>query len=83
MFLDLHSDLGSSAVRALVAGSAWDKSEAATDRTIAQFRDRDDWHLYGWVENGEVVGTCGAEVHEDFVVIKGIAVDPNTRMRGV
>jgi hypothetical protein len=38
----------------IVSESAWDKSAKAMDRKVAEFRCRDDLHLYGWIENEEI-----------------------------
>jgi len=83
MFCDIKNDLDNPAVRKLVVASAWEQSTEAMDRTAAEFRRRDDLHLYGWLENEEILGTCGIEVHSDCVVIRNIAVDPNIRKRGI
>jgi ribosomal protein S18 acetylase RimI-like enzyme len=40
-------------------------------------------HFYAWIENGETLGICGYEVHGDKVEIHLIAVDENTRSRGI
>jgi len=79
----MKNDLENPAVRKLVSASAYDKSIEATDKRMEEFRCREDLHLYGWIENNEVLGTCGIEIHSDFVVIRGIAVDPNARKRGI
>ena len=83
MFFDIKNELENPAVRRLVSESAWDKSREAMDKKAAEFRRRDDWHLYGWIENDEILAVCGVEVHSDWVVILNIAVDPNSRKRGI
>ena len=83
MLCDMKNDLENPIVRKLVSASAYDQSTEATDKRMEEFRRREDLHLYGWIENNEVLGTCGIEVHSDCVVIRGIAVDPNVRKRGI
>ena len=83
MFCDIKNELENPTVRKLVSASAYDQSVEATDRRMEEFRNREDLHLYGWIENNEILGTCGVEVHSDCVVIRGIAVDPNVRKRGI
>ncbi|KAF0193741.1 MAG: hypothetical protein FD169_2284 [Bacillota bacterium] len=39
--------------------------------------------IYGWVENDEIVGICGFDVHKDYVEILNIAVAENIRYHGV
>jgi len=83
MFCDMKNNLENPTVRKLVSASAYDQSIEATDRRMEEFRRRENWHLYGWLENGEILGTCGVEVHSDCVVIRGIAVEPKARKRGI
>jgi len=83
MFCDMKNNLENPTVRKLVSASAYDQSIEATDKRMEEFRRREDLHLYGWLENDEILGTCGVEVHSDCVVIRGIAVDPNFRKRGI
>ena len=83
MFCDIKNDLDNQTVRKLVNASAYDQSIEATDRRMEEFRNREDLHLYGWVENDEILGTCGIEIHSDCVVIRGIAVAQNVRKLGI
>jgi len=83
MFCDMINDLENPTVRRLVSASAFDQSVEATDKRMEEFRRREDLYLYGWVENSEILGTCGVEVHSDCIVIRNIAVDPNARKRGI
>ena len=83
MFCDIINELENPTVRKLVSESAYDQSIEATDRRMEEFRNREDLRLYGWIENDEILGTCGVEVHSDCVVIRNIAVDPNVRKRGI
>ena len=83
MFCDMINDLENPTVRKLVSASAYDQSVEAMDKRMGEFRRREDLHLYGWFENDKILGTCGIEVHLDCVVIRGIAVDPNVRKRGI
>jgi len=83
MFCDMINYLENPTLRKLVSASAFDQSIEATDKRMEEFRRREDLHLYGWIENDEILGTCGVEAHSDCVVIRGIAVDPNVRKRGI
>jgi len=83
MFCDVKNDLENPTLRKLVSASAYDQSIEATDKRMEEFRRREDLHLYGWLENGEILGTCGIEVHSDCVVIRNIAVEPDVRKRGI
>lgn len=83
MFCDIKRNLGNPAVRKLMSESTWDKSVEAMDRKEVEFQRREDLYLYGWLENNEILGVCGVEVHSDWVMIHNIAVDPNTRKSGI
>jgi ribosomal protein S18 acetylase RimI-like enzyme len=39
--------------------------------------------LYGWVENGDILGVCGFFIHPNKVEINSISVAENARKRGV
>ena len=83
MFCDIQNELDNPIVRKLVNESAWDKSTEAMDRKIAEFRCNENWHLYGWIENDEILGVCGVVIHSDYVEIYNIAVDQNNRKHGI
>jgi ribosomal protein S18 acetylase RimI-like enzyme len=83
MFCDIKSNLDNPTVRMLLGESAGDKSTEATDRKMAEFRRRDDFNLYGWIENDKILGVCGIEVYSDWVEIYNIAVVPEIRKRGI
>jgi ribosomal protein S18 acetylase RimI-like enzyme len=79
----MKNDLDNPTIRKLVSESAYDQSNEATDRRMEEFRRREDLHLYGWLENDEILGACGVEIHSDCVIINNIAVDPKVRKRGI
>jgi riboflavin biosynthesis RibT protein len=83
MFVDIKNILDNPTVRKLMNESAWDKSTEALDKKAAEFRRHENWHLYGWVENDEILGICGVVIHSDYVEIYNIAVDPSSRKHGV
>ena len=83
MFIDIKNDLDNPIVRKLMNESAGDKSTEAWDRKVAEFRRNENWHLYGWIENDEILGTCGVVVDTNRVEIRNIAVDLNIRKNGI
>jgi len=83
MFCDIKDQLDNPAVRAIMAASAFDPSPEAMKQKVAEFRRHNDWQLYGWVEDGNIVGVCGFEVHSDWVEILNIAVAENVRYCGI
>lgn len=83
MFHDIKDHLDNPAVRAIMAASAFDPSPEAMDYKAAEFRHHESWQLYGWVENGEIVGVCGFEIHKDYVEILNIAFAESIRHHGI
>lgn len=83
MFCDIKNQLDNPDVRAIMAASAFDPSPEAMDYKASEFRRHESWQLYGWVENGMIVGVCGFEVHKDYVEILNIAVAESVRHHGI
>jgi GrpB-like predicted nucleotidyltransferase (UPF0157 family) len=73
MFCDIKNQLDNPDVRAMMAASAFDPSPEVMDQKVVGFRRHESWQLYGWVENGMIVGICRYEVHRDYVEILNIA----------
>ena len=82
MFCNIKHQLDNSVVRKLIGESAFDNSSDAIDKKVAEFLRKKDWHLYGWIENNEILGVCGFEVYSDYVEISNIAVSPDARDHG-
>jgi|LSQX01.1.fsa_nt_gb N-acetylglutamate synthase-like GNAT family acetyltransferase len=83
MFCDIKDQLDNPAVCVIMAASAFDPSPEAMEQKAAEFRCHESWQLYGWVENGGIVGVYGVEVHKDYVEILNIAVAESVRHHGV
>lgn len=83
MFCDIKDQLDNPTVRTIMAASAYDPSPQAMEQKAVEFRRHESWQIYGWVENDEIVGVCGFEVHKDYVEILNIAVAENIRYHGV
>ena len=47
------------------------------------YKENEAQQLYGWVENGEVLGVVGVLTHPDKIEITSIAVAENARNRGI
>jgi len=78
MFRNIKDQLDNPVVRNIFAACVYKNA----DKKLEQYRSCDTLSLYGWVENGEIVGVCGFEVR-DTVEIKHIAVAENARGRGI
>jgi len=83
MFLDIKSQIDSLIVRKMLANCVFDDSEKGMDITIKDYLRHSDWQLFGWHENGNIVGVCGFEAHTDWVEVLHIATDENARGQGV
>ena len=83
MLVNIENELNNPIVCNLVSESAWDKSEEAAIKRMAEFRNRDDLILYGWIENKIIIGVTGVVVHADYIEINNIAVSPEYRKRGI
>ncbi|MDR0883041.1 MAG: GNAT family N-acetyltransferase [Oscillospiraceae bacterium] len=82
-FRDIKSQLDHPIVRQIMSHCVFDGSPAGLDKEAENYRGHTQWQFYGWVENGEIVGVCGFEVHADYVEILHIAVAENARRRGI
>ena len=83
MFTDIKQTMDNPAVHRLIAYAAFDGSPMGTAKTIQKYQSNPNLHFYAWIENGKSLGICGYEVHGDKVEIHLIAVDENTRSRGI
>lgn len=82
-FRNIKSQLDNPIVRKIMAYSVFDSSSEAMDNKAAEYRSHESRQIYGWVENGEILGVCGFEVHSGHVEILNIAVDENIRKHGI
>ena len=83
MFVDIKNQTENPVVRNIYSQSLFDKSEAGIDKRLKPYRESADYHLYAWILNDKILGTCGFQVLPDKVIIRGIAVDENERRKGV
>jgi GrpB-like predicted nucleotidyltransferase (UPF0157 family)/N-acetylglutamate synthase-like GNAT family acetyltransferase/ferredoxin len=83
MFYDIKDQMDSLNVLQIMAYSEYESSIERAKQKAAEFHRHESWQLYGWIENGEIVGVCGFEVHKDYVEILNIAVAESVRHHGV
>jgi len=83
MFIDIKNLLDEPNVRRIMGEAEFDNSPEVMEKKAEEYKNRNDFHLYGWSENNMLLGTCGVEVHSEWVVIRSIAVEPNARTCGV
>jgi len=84
MLRDIKNELNNPTVLLLLVASAYDNSMENAYKKAEEYINRHNWSIYGWIENGEVVGVCGFKVyHTDHVEILNISVSENARGRGI
>jgi len=83
MFTDIKNKMNSPAVHKIIAYAAFDGSPEGVAKTVETYQHDPKLHFYAWVEGDNVLGICGYEIHAEKVEIHLIAVDENTRSRGV
>jgi len=83
MFIDIKSEMDNPVVRNIIAYAAFDGSPEGVAKTVQKYLINPNLHFHAWVENGSILGICGFEIHSDKVEIHLIAVDENSRSRGV
>jgi len=83
MFCNIKDKLSDPAVLHLLAASAYDNSLENANKKAEEYRSQHNLSIYGWVENGEVLGMCGFKIyHTSHVEVLAIAVAENIRKRG-
>ncbi len=83
MFCNIKDRIYDSAVRKIMAQSAFDQTEEAMDRKAEEFIRHVSWQLYGWIEDEEIVGICGFVVYRDYIEILNIAVAQHAQRKGI
>jgi len=67
----------------IISYAALDGSPEGVAKEAELYLSSDMLNFYGWVENGEVIGICGFEVHSDKVEIHLISVFEDRQKQGV
>jgi len=83
MFINIKNQISNPEIRKVLAACVWDNSEKGMDKVEDDYKRRDDWQIYGWSEDGKIVGVCGFEVHSDWLEILHIATCESARGRGI
>jgi len=84
MFIDIKSQLDNPIVRQIMSACVYKNSLDAAINKLVQYLNHPTWSMYGWLENGEIIGICGFEVHQtNRVDILHIAVSGDARKRGI
>jgi len=83
MFTNIKSKMDKPAVHKIIAYAAFDGSAEGTAKEVQKYSLDPNLHFYAWVENDDILGICGFQIHDDKIEIHLIAVDENARGRGV
>lgn len=82
-FRDIKNHLNNHNVLTLISYSQYEYSmERAAQKAISYYNDSNR-QVYGWVENGVLLGICGFVLYSDKVVISNIAVEKDSRNKGI
>lgn len=82
-FCDIKNHLDHSDVHKILSDGLFDGSPDGISKFIGRYRENSSWQIYGWAENGEILGVCGFEVHVDYVEIIHISVAEQARYHGI
>ena len=83
MFCDIKDRLDDPVVHKILSHCVFENSPKGIEKAVNEYRQYASRLFYGWIENGELLGVCGFEVHSDYVEIRHISVDENTQRRGI
>ena len=84
MFSNIKDRLDNSTVRQIMTACVYDYSPHVADKKLDEYRTRETYSMYGWIENGEIIGICGFQVYQtNRVEVMHIAVDEKMRQRGI
>jgi len=83
MFQNIKPLITEPEVGEIISYAALDGSPEGVAKEAEMYLSSDKLNFYGWVENSEVVGICGFEVHGDKVEIHLISVAGARQKQGV
>jgi len=83
MFQDIKSLAARPDVGSIIALAAVDGSADGVANEAKKYMSSDNLNFYGWMDDGDVLGICGFEVHADKVEIHLIAVAEKRQRQGI
>ena len=83
MFINMKCKMDNPDVHKIIAYAAFDGSPEGVAKKVQEYILSPKLHFYAWVENNAILGICGYDVHDEKVEILLIAVDEDSRGRGV
>ena len=82
MFVNMKGKMDNPVVHKIMAYAMFDSSPEGVSKKVHEYVHNPKLHFYAWVENDDILGICGCNVHDQKVEILLIAVDENSRGRG-
>jgi len=82
-FRNIKNHLDNLDIHKILSNCLFDASSDGTAQTIEKYCEYNIWKLFGWVENGKILGICGFEVRADYVKILHISVVEHSRYHGI
>ena len=83
MFQDIKARITEPKISRIISLAMFDSSPESVAKDAARYQASDRLNVYGWIENGEIIGICGFEVHPDKVEIHRMAVATDRQWQGV
>ena len=83
MFINIKNKMDNLVVQKIIAYAAFDGSPEGVAKTVQEYVLNPKLYFYAWAENDSILGICGYEIHDDKLEIHLIAVDEDSRTRGV
>ena len=83
MFQNIKQRVTEPEVGVIISYAALDGSPEGVAKEAEMYLSSDKLNFYGWVDNNEVVGICGFEVHCDKVEIHLISVAEDRQKQGL
>lgn len=83
MFRDIKNQLDNPDIIKIISYSEYECSLERAALKAQSYRNNEAQQLYGWVENGNILGICAFLIHQNKVEITTISVTENARHRGI
>ncbi|MTT31233.1 GNAT family N-acetyltransferase [Terrilactibacillus sp. BCM23-1] len=52
-------------------------------KTIKKYEENDDWQLFLWKDEDDILGAVGIHLEEDKAIIEHVSVNPSYRHQGI
>jgi len=82
-FRNIKGHLDAPDIIKLMSLSVYECSPGRAALRAQSHKENEAQQLYGWVENGDILGAVGVIIHQDKIEITNISVVENARKRGI